>query len=190
MKRRQAMLGIALLGAGSMAFSGIKWISWYKRPDLVYIHTQKELLAALTETIIPETDTPGAIAAGVPDFVLKMVLENTIRASQNRFIDGLKAVDPYSVNRFGKPYVNCSRAQQIEVMQHIEKEEKPFDGIPGKVQRKLIGNSFFTTLKEYTCYGYFTSMIGATQSLAYVYTPGHYWGCVPLKAGQKAWAIR
>ncbi|GAB3255382.1 gluconate 2-dehydrogenase subunit 3 family protein [Larkinella harenae] len=190
MKRRQAVLGIALLGAGSLVFSGFKWHSWYKKPDLVYLHSQYKLLAALAETIIPATDTPGAIAAGVPDFVLKMVLENTTTASQNRFIDGLKAVDPYSIQHFGKPYVQCSREAQNEIMKRIEQDGKPLDGIPGKVQRKLIGNSFFTTLKEYTCIGYFTSMTGATQALAYVYTPGHYQGCVPLKPGQKAWAIR
>ncbi|MFC5411820.1 gluconate 2-dehydrogenase subunit 3 family protein [Larkinella bovis] len=190
MKRRQALWGIALLGAGSMAISGFKWINWYKRPDLIYIHRQKDLLAALTETIIPTTDTPGAIEAGVPEFVLKMVLENTGTPSQNRFIDGLKAIDPYSLEHFGKPYVKCSREQQNEIMRHFEQDGKPFDGIPGKVQRKLIGNSFFTTLKEYTCIGYFTSMVGATQALAYVFTPGIYQGCVPLQPGQKAWAIR
>ena len=183
-------MGITLLGAGSVAFSGFKWLSWYKKPDLVYLHSQKELLAALAETIIPATDSPGAIEAGVPDFVMKMVLENTITASQNRFIDSLKAVDPYAIEQFGKPYVRCSREQQNEVMQHFEKEGKPFEGIPGKVERKLIGNSFFTTLKEYTCVGYFTSMVGANQALAYVFTPGNYSGCVPLTPGQKSWAIR
>ncbi|WP_138993879.1 gluconate 2-dehydrogenase subunit 3 family protein [Larkinella sp. C7] len=190
MKRRQAILGIALLGTGSVIVNGFKWISWYKNPDLVFIHSQKELLAALAETIIPATDTPGAIAAGVPDFILKMVLENTLKVSQNRFIEGLKAVDPYSISRFGKPYVNCSRQEQNEVMRHFERDGKPFEGIPGKVERKLIGNSFFTTLKEYTCVGYYTSMTGATQGLAYVFTPGHYTGCIPLFAGQKSWAIR
>ncbi|GAB3897697.1 gluconate 2-dehydrogenase subunit 3 family protein [Larkinella knui] len=190
MKRRQALLGITLLSAGSVAFSSYKWLSWYKKPDLVYVHSQKELLAALAETIIPTTDTPGAIEAGVPDFILKMVVENTMTASQNRFIDGLKAVDPYAINRFGKPYVKCTRDQQNEVMRHFENAGKPFEGIPGKVERKLIGNSFFTTLKQYTCVGYFTSRLGATRSLAYVFTPGGYTGCVPLITGQKSWAIR
>ena len=93
MKRRRALWGMALLG-GSLASIGIfKWISWHKTPDLSFLLSQKQLLAALSETIIPATDTPGAIEAGVADFILKMVVENMDSVAQNRFIEGLKSVE-------------------------------------------------------------------------------------------------
>ena len=49
--------------------------------------------------------------------------------------------------------------------------------------------SFFKILKDYTLTGYFLSETGATQALAYDKIPGGYWGDVPLKPGQKAWAL-
>ena len=44
-------------------------------------------------------------------------------------------------------------------------------------------------MKELTVTGYFTSEIGATQALEYLPVPGKFEGDVPLKPGQKAWAI-
>ncbi|HAK76772.1 MAG TPA: twin-arginine translocation pathway signal, partial [Runella sp.] len=44
-------------------------------------------------------------------------------------------------------------------------------------------------MKELTVTGYFTSEIGATKALEYLPIPGRFEGCVPLKPGQKAWAL-
>lgn len=57
-------------------------------------------------------------------------------------------------------------------------EPKTEEGIP-----------FFKMMKELTLLGYFTSEPGATKALAYVPVPGKFEGCVPLKPGQKAWAL-
>ena len=48
--------------------------------------------------------------------------------------------------------------------------------------------SFVRILKDLTLVGFFTSRIGATQSLAYEAVPGGYRGCLELRPGQKAWA--
>ena len=49
--------------------------------------------------------------------------------------------------------------------------------------------AFFKLMRELSITGYFTSEIGATQALAYLPIPGQFLGDVPLKPGQKAWAI-
>ncbi|MGM9511714.1 gluconate 2-dehydrogenase subunit 3 family protein [Larkinella sp. GY13] len=49
--------------------------------------------------------------------------------------------------------------------------------------------SFFTILRELTIVGYFTSETGASQALDYVAIPGRFVGDIPLKPGQRAWAI-
>ncbi len=48
--------------------------------------------------------------------------------------------------------------------------------------------SFVRILKDLTLVGFFTSRIGATQTLAYEAVPGGYRGCLELRPGQKAWA--
>jgi hypothetical protein len=44
-------------------------------------------------------------------------------------------------------------------------------------------------MKGLTVTGYFTSEIGATQALEYLPIPGKFEACIPLKPGQKAWAL-
>lgn len=191
MKRRRAIWSIALLGGGSLASIGIfKWLDWHKQPDISYLKGQKKLLEALSETIIPATDTPGAIEAGVPDFIIKMVSENMNTVSQNRFIDGLKDIESYAVDTYGKSYISCSEEQKNTVMRYFEEKSKPLEGIAGKVQRKVLGDPFFPILKEFTCIGYCTSMVGATQGLAYALVPGRFVGCVPMTPNQKSWATK
>jgi hypothetical protein len=190
MKRRRALWGIALLGGSLASFGIFKWISWHKTPDLPFLLSQKQLLAALSETIIPATDTPGAIEAGVADFILKMVAENMDAVAQNRFIDGLKSVESFSKDTFAKSYLECNEEQKNAVMRHFEEESKTLEGIAGKVQRKVFGNPFFPILKEYTCIGYCTSMLGVTQGLAYTLVPGRFAGCVPMTENQKSWATK
>src|SRR5690625_7543614 len=43
----------------------------------------------------------------------------------------------------------------------------------------------YRVIKELTLCGYFTSEVGATQALEYVYILGRYEGCVPLMTDQQ-----
>lgn len=191
MKRRKAIGYILAAGTGSvLAFSGYKWYDWNKRPDDGFIEEHKDLIAALAETLIPRTDTPGAIDAGVPDFILVMLKDCTDRKSKNKFIDGLKELKQRAIQHYGKEYQNCTEQQRHELLSYFEKAGKPWPGILGKAQDRFLGRSFFLTLKHFTVEGYGTSRPGATQGLAYLSVPGAYHGCIPYQAGQKAWASK
>ena len=48
---------------------------------------------------------------------------------------------------------------------------------------------FFNQMRQLTVTGYFISEIGATQALEYLPIPGQFLGDVPMKPGQKAWAM-
>ena len=190
MNRRKAIIRITLGGAGlAAAIGGYKWYGIAKTPDVRYVTGNKELLAALAETIIPATDTPGAREAGVADFIVMMVRECLDRKNANNFIDGLKDLQSYSKSKFGKDFEHCTATEQEAVMTHFEKRDKPYGGIAGKVQNRYLGKPFFIILKELTVEGYCTSEPGATKGLAYVNVPGSYRGCMPMTSGQKAWAI-
>jgi hypothetical protein len=190
--RRKAIGRILIAGIGGGIFlSGYKWYSWTKSPDISWLEKQRELVTALAETIIPATpDSPGAAATGTGDFIITMVRDCTSRMTVNKFIDGLKELDHYSREHYSDAYEKIDTASQEVVLKLFEEEGKPFNNLVGKVQDRFLGKPFFSTLKEYTVMGYCTSEGGATKGLDYLYIPGHYQGCIPLKPGQKAWATK
>ena len=189
MNRRKAIVTGSLAAAGLVAGGGgYKWYRIHRVPELGLLQQNGELLAALAETIIPTTDTPGARETGVADFIVKMIRDCTDRKEQNRFIEGLKTLQQYCLSEYGRPYEKCKEEEQEAVLTRWEQSGKPKNGLLGKVETRFLGRSFFTLLKEYTAEGYCTSQPGATKGLAYLYIPGSYKGCSPLKPGQKAWA--
>lgn len=192
MKRRTAIGRIVLLGGGTVAaWSGYKWYDWNKTPDLTFVKQNEALLIALAETIIPATpDAPGAKEAGVGPFIIKMLEDCTDIKSQNKFINGLKDLQAHSLSKYNRPYEHCREEEQYAMLKQVEKEDKPWSGLMGKVQNRFLGRSFFTTLKHYTVEGYGTSSLGATKGFVYVPVPGSYRGCIPLQSGQKSWASK
>ena len=189
MNRRKAISLVAITGFGAtLAGAAYKWWSISHTPDLAYVRENHALLDALGETIIPTTDSPGAKAAGVSDFIVAMIDDCTPRKEQNTFIDGLNDLQSHCRRAYGKPFEDCSPADQTATLTVFEKKGHPWSGIAGKIQIRLNGRSFFQILKDYTIDGYCTSQPGATQGLAYTYIPGSYNACIHLQPGQKAWA--
>ncbi|SHN44387.1 gluconate 2-dehydrogenase subunit 3 family protein [Chitinophaga sp. CF418] len=189
MNRRKALGSLLLLaGAGAAAWSGIRLRNLYSTPDLGKLQEHTELITELAETIIPATDTPGAKAAGITPFIIRMIRDCTPKKEQNRFLIGLDEVDAYTSNHYNRPFARCNIEQRTAIAAHFERRDRPYKGIAGKISHKVMGDSFFVIMKKYTVIGYCTSMEGATRGLAYDYVPGHYLGAVRLKPGQKAWA--
>ena len=188
MKRRQALLGIVLAGgAVGTGYSLFRWRRLTAAPKLNTLEQAKELIGHLAETIIPKTDTPGAMEAGVGEFIVTMVKDCTDRKTQNKFISGLQEIENHCVDQFDQFFIDCDIDQRVEVLKYFEKSAS-LNGILGKARNKYLGKPFFVTLKEYTIEGYFTSQLGATQSLNYVPIPARYEPCLPLEQGQVSWA--
>lgn len=191
MNRRSAIGSILLVTGGvALSVSSYKVYQWFKKPDLNFLATQKALIEALSETIIPKTDTPGAKDAGVADTILILLKDCTKRPTQNKFIEGLKELINYCKSEYNKNYIDCSPTEQTIVLKHFQKKGTGFRGLIGKIQNKFLGKSFYATLAEYTTYAYCTSELGATQGLSYVLIPGRYNGCITLEPNQKTWATK
>lgn len=176
MNRREAVQRVALMMGGVLAaplMAGVMGQVTNTGTNVAVTAEQEALLAEVADIIIPTTDTPGAKAAGVEKFIVRVMRDCYKKEDQDKFYAGLAKLDADSQTKFGKGFIALDTAQKNEMVKLSTTEDKPF----------------FLRMKELTVTGYFTSEIGATKALAYLPIPGKFEGCVPLKPKQKAWAL-
>jgi Gluconate 2-dehydrogenase subunit 3 len=118
---------------------------------------QNDMVVALTELIIPQTETGGAKAALVNRFV-DTVLSGASPGDRERFTKGLAWIDGRSKALFKKDFLNASAAEQTALLTRLSAEDNPDKEEP-------IGIEFFQAIKVMTINGYYTSEIGLRQEL-------------------------
>ena len=176
MNRREAVKRITLLMGGVLSAeltAGVMGQVTNTGPSVIVTAEQEAFLAELADVIIPTTDTPGAKAAGVEKFIVRVLRDCYGKEVQDKFYSGLAKLDADSKTKFGKGFVDLELPDKNEMVRLVMKTDKVF----------------FLKMKQLTATGYFNSEIGATQALEYLPIPGKFVGSVPLKPGQKAWAL-
>ena len=137
----------------------------------LFSDSERAAVAALSEIIIPTTDTPGAIAAGVPDYIEFMLTEWYQKEERTRFLIGIKQVNAYAQATQKTDFASLETAKQTEIVQRMH------DGqMPVMMQG---GTMFFEHVKQLTLSGYYTSEIGMTVERIYQPVPGRFDGFYP-----------
>lgn len=190
MNRRKAIKLILLGSASVTSLISYKWLDRIRSTDITYLFDKQNLIAELAETIIPETDTPGAISAGVQDFIIRMLTDCTDPRSLNNFIIGIQELEEYSFLTYKRSFTFCSAGQKEAILKEFETRASPYKGILGKVENRILGRPFFTLLRNYTVMGFCNSQPGATRALNYEGTPGRYENVVPIDPQQRSWATK
>ena len=118
-------------------------------------------LQSLCQSIIPADDQAGgAIEAGAPEFIDLITSEN--KDYQLALGGGLMWLDTTCSDRYGSLYLECTAAQQKEILDQIAFAKN------AKTDPSLgAGVEFFALLRKFTADGYFTSQIGI-EYLGYI----------------------
>ena len=189
MDRREALRRVGLLMGGAVSLplaSGV--LSGCQAPSDAAAYTlqtlsssQDELVATIAELIIPTTDTPGARAARVNEFIDIVVTDFLPEEDRTRFMNGLAEADAMAQAAHGAAFVDCSEEQQIALL--TEMEDAAYAAREAGEEP-----AFFMQMKEMTLTGYYTSEIGATQELMYVHEAGEYRSDIPYSEIGKAYS--
>jgi glucoside 3-dehydrogenase (cytochrome c) hitch-hiker subunit len=131
---------------------------------------QDELVTTMAEMIIPETDTPGATAAHVNEFVDLLLAEWSDERDRDRFLAGLDAIDHDSRANYGRRFVELGAAERELALRALDGARDSSDG----------AGRAFGELKRLTVYGYFTSELVQKNVLKTNIWPGRFDGCVTV----------
>ncbi|ULQ58049.1 gluconate 2-dehydrogenase subunit 3 family protein [Flavihumibacter rivuli] len=188
MNRREAVSAVAVLLGGTIVGSNL-FLSGCKQADkktglTEFSKDDIALLDEIAETIIPTTNTPGAKAAKVGEFMTVMVKDCYEEKDQKIFVEGMSALNAAAEKQFNKDFMGLDPKQRKELLVALDKEQKEYMSKKKEEDPK----HYFRMMKELTLLGYFTSEVGAQQALRYVPVPGKYEGCIPYKKGDRAWA--
>jgi hypothetical protein len=144
---------------------------------------QNDTVTTIAELIIPQTDTPGAKAARVNEFVDLILAEWYDEEERSTFLTGLADVDARTRDLYGKKFVQCGEKQQIEVLQALD-DEVAAARSEADVRRRRSRppeKNFFFMMKQLTLVGFYTSQIGFEQELHGEIIPSRHASCVPLE---------
>ena len=142
--------------------------------------SQLALVMVIGELIIPTTDTPGAIAAGVHDFINHQATYCLSPTDQDKLTATLTKISASAKEKYGKDFLACSSSEQTYLLTDMEQAQNGFTPTD---------RGGFKQLKGLVIFGYYTSKIGATQELAYLAIPGGYKGDFKFKQIGKAWSL-
>jgi hypothetical protein len=85
-----------------------------------FTSAEYDTLSRLTDVIIPPTGTPGAVGAGVPEYIDRVVSLNVEHQSLVR--TGIAWLEEQARTRFSKEFVGLEEADQIAILQPLSDE--------------------------------------------------------------------
>ncbi|GEO10591.1 gluconate 2-dehydrogenase subunit 3 family protein [Segetibacter aerophilus] len=175
MERRVAVKNL-VLAAGSV----ITLPSWMKAfgagsPTHLssFSASEQQILASITDTIIPAGNSIGALSVGVDKYFQKVVDDCYEKADQENVKKGLQQLEAAAQKEYSKSFTNCSQQERQALLEKWSRSQDKNE------------KEFFNLVKRETILGYNTSQQVLAGILNYKVAPGHYYGCVPLapKAG-------
>ena len=146
---------------------------------------QNEIVVAMTDAMIPATNTPGAKAAKVNEFIDLILTEWATEEEKKIFLEGLAEADRKANALFGHGFAAATPQEQAAIIQTFDEElaTSRNEKLPEQVRpwEVTLLHPFFAQLRRLVLVGYYTSSVGQEQELKVEIIPGELHGCVPAK---------
>jgi hypothetical protein len=117
--------------------------------------SQNALIIALSETILPETDTPGAATARVDEFIAHILATWFSVAERTEFLAGLDLFASSCAALTGKSFGSMTQEERLAYLDPLDRE-----AVAARA-RNVDPLPFFASMKELTLIGYYTSAVGS-----------------------------
>lgn len=148
--------------------------------DLVfYTQTEYQLTRRLADIIIPETDTLGALAVGVPLLMDKFQHTWASKTSQDNHRLALSIISTELNKLATQDFLTMTGEQQVEILSELDKQAYSSNKNYSRAYRSI---------KRLMARFYYLSEVGATKELRYEAVPGRWEACVPFEKIGRTWA--
>lgn len=183
--RREVLAGAIAMVGGASLLAGcsdkeIGQLDLHAGERRFFDPDQSALLTRVADVVMPATDTPGAIGAGVDRFIDGLMADWASASTSARVVATLGAIDETARQDLGRAFVECGEGDQAALLGRLAGSASGDDAqVPG-----------FGELRNLILAGYYTSEVGASVELQFELVPGRYLECVPVEEIGRAWAYR
>jgi gluconate 2-dehydrogenase gamma chain len=196
MDRRSMMARVALLlGAASIpaeAFAAPAKKAGSKR---FLIPAQYAVLSAVADTMIPKTDTLGALGVGIPAKLDGMLATWASAATRKQITDALGRIDVAAKSSTKTGFAVLAKLQRDKVLgAHDAAALKPVTPPPGAPKATFftpvsyVVDPDYLKLKDLIISLYYNSEEAMTKELIYEHNPGKWQPSIKVTAATRPWA--
>ncbi|WP_294135335.1 gluconate 2-dehydrogenase subunit 3 family protein [Sphingobium sp.] len=178
---------LALAGAGAaVGFSPAALAKAAARAKPYLSPTHFALVTAVADTIIPRTDTPGAIDAGVPATFDALIANWASPDRRQQLSQALSEIDALAHEKKGMGFAQLSATERLALLTPYDVEALQVVPSPagGRGLSMMRGPTFanpgYGKLKELIVILYYISETGLTHELTYDHTPGEWLPSIPV----------
>jgi hypothetical protein len=207
---RRELLKLIAAATGGVVIGGEFLLSGCKNTEssnpLEFSEENISFLDEVAETILPQTNTAGAKAAGVGRFMTVMVNDCYKKEDQEVFHKGINTLDDACKKMHGHSFMKATPEERKALLISVDNETKEyikkkadFDNEQKEKEKEAqekettdfkkqtMPNHYFQQLKQLAIFGYFTSEKGRKEGLRYTPVPGKY-ETIDYKKGDKSFA--
>ena len=130
---------------------------------------EQQLLASVTDTIIPAGNSVGALSVGVDKYFQKLIDDCYEKDVQDNVKLQLNNLEKSAKAKFKNSFHDCSKLQRRELFLALSSSNVKAE------------KDFCTLIKSETIKGFNTSQKVMQDYLNYKVAPGHYYGCIDVK---------
>lgn len=195
---RRALLQRALVLAGAastVSFSAEALAAAASQPQRHLAKSAFAALSALADIMIPVTDTPGALAAQVPETLDAMLANWAAQETHELITTALVRLDAEAQAKTGKPFAALAAADRATFLTaHDKASLVPVPPPPGAKSANpfapvisVVDNGYYR-VKDLIITLYYSSEIALTQELIYEHVPGEWVPSLKITPGMRPFA--
>lgn len=197
MNRRNALRKTAILaGTAAVAPSLLSLLQSCKEQSrlnwqpVFLSEDQARFISAFVDTILPKTETPGALDVKTDIFIDLVYAKVYDKKAQENVVAEIEKFNATCKERFGDVFAELSPEDKTAMLKAADAESGKFNGnVWGTAVGKQEPVGFYRSLKSMTLSGYFSSEEIGKNYLSYDPIPGEYLGCIPLTDVGNTWSL-
>lgn len=149
------------------------------------------LLSAVADTIVPKTDTAGAVEANVPATLDALLKDWASAETRSQVVAALAEIDAMAREAKGKSFTQLDASARHELL--APHDAKSLKMLPAKTKGGMVSlmgfpnyaNPGYGRIKELVVTLYYLSEPALTQELSYEHAPGEWKPSIPVTAATR-----